>query len=533
MTNIFWSKSVAVSVLMSVLAAVASAAAEPNAPSQANRSGWEALNLIQTTLAGTTVYYEKALEPNLPIFEREFNKFLADKEKASPFLEKKSLVVADINRIVGASDTHASDQEQLLADFVRPFAGPKPTFYLARMSTLKNYLRAGGQLPECSYNRNDDTVLYEPKIHVGQGSYDLCLPVPPDMDFAKYLSGILGRLQGGSAGIAIHEVTEATLMDRARPTDPYWRWFSDGFANAIAEKLLEKYVGKEAVVEFAADYDVNECRALESQINLRYWMMANWYPCVLRMPVKRESEINRARYAFATVEARRLIDINGIDCVRRILDKIAARESRKGSDLLAVVKEVTGQDMEPRWDRYQVFQARDEAMRIYMAAANAAWKASDYEKTYVNTVRVIELYGAMASSRHLALFASSAEMLFRMGYQNDGDFAIQHGIDLYSNSTLPHGREMAMGAFAAYMFTTNRPRKAEKAADEVLTVDPNHVASLAIKARLSVEDGHLAEAKEFARRIQRLTKPDSGYYQNAAQVLAIDPNRPNTYNRTP
>jgi len=59
------------------LAAGGIAGEAPWGPAPAARKGGEQLNLSATTLAGMKVYYEKALEPHLPAFERELVRFAA------------------------------------------------------------------------------------------------------------------------------------------------------------------------------------------------------------------------------------------------------------------------------------------------------------------------------------------------------------------------------------------------------------------------------------------------------------------------
>ena len=303
-------------------------------------SAWESLHLSTTVIGGATVHYESALEPNLPVFERELKALLGQRAGVVDVLEKKEQVVAEINRILGAEDTDADEQAGILVRLSGAFAGTKLTFYLVRQETIKDFLRAGGRLPHFSYDPQSDKVSYEPQFHwdVEQEPpehFEFCLPVASDQDFGTGVSGMLGVLMNatgeGMVSMAIHEVTEMAMLRRARPTDPYWRWFSDGFANAITRHLIEKYISHEAAEEFAAAYDLGAYRDLEEEVNLAYWMMGNFCAYVSRAPVEQEVHILHARYAYAMFEAQRLIDEHGLDCIRAFLDKITARESRTGS----------------------------------------------------------------------------------------------------------------------------------------------------------------------------------------------------------
>jgi hypothetical protein len=363
------------------------------------------------------------------------------------------------------------------------------------------------------------------------------MPIPPDEDFARYVSGIFSGLQmflgTGTADAAIHEVTELTLLRRVRPTDPYWRWFSDGFANAVTETLVGKYMGKEAAVEFAKNYDPNEHRSQEKEINLRYWMMGTYFPYVTEIPVKPESDILHARYTYSFLEAKRLIDANGIDCVRKILDKIAVKESRSTADLLAVIKEVTGQDVEPRLARYQTFETPEQGIPKYALAYQAAQQANDWAQGFVSVMRMMELRGDVYSRNYLLSFGNAALFLFKLGHEEAGDAVMQQAIRLYSKSPIENGREAAIDVFMLYAVQCQRPAKAEKEADELLRTHPTEPMALTIKMLMAAQRGDISEARTLAAQIQRQGGEQSMGYQLATQVLAIDPNQAKAYNRTP
>jgi len=523
------------SIVWSAAAAFAADAVSPAAAG--GQAGWERLNLGETTLAGTKVYYEKTLEPNLPAFERELTKFIAGRDKLAEFVARRQEIVADINRILGATDPNAEQQARTLAKFATMFSQIKMTFYLAKMGTIKDFLRSGGQLPNFSYDRAGDTALYNPRIYVPEGAeppekYDFCIPIASDKEFGEYVASVFDMLKefvGPSImGVAIHEVTEFTLLRRARPTDPYWRWFSDGFANVITIGLLEKYVGKDAAEPFTHGFDPNEKQGLANQVNLRYWMLANYCVYTTDTPVKAESEIDYARYAYSTVEARRLVDAHGIGCVREILDRIAPKDKRDGSDLLQAVKDVTGEDMEQRLARYQTFETRQQGLTKYSEAHEAASAQNDSEQMFVNLLRVMELQKPGPSFDNLKNFLNAALLLHKMGHDEAGDAVMQHLVDLYSKESVVNGRQAAAEAFVFYALNCDRPQKARKMADEVLQRAPEHVPSLVVKMLLSRDEANLAEARKYAAEVCRLAEKESRAYRVASEILATDPNQPPT-----
>jgi len=527
----------AAAILSLGLAASAFSGASPAAPAGAGRKGREVLNLSEATIAGTKVYCEKALEPNLPVFEQELRKSIARRDKLAGVLAKQDQIVADINRILGATDPNVARQRAAFASLAGAFSGPKLTFCLAKTTTIKDFLRNGGQLPDFHYDRQSDTVEYRPQIQVPRRpsekpveGYELWIPVRPQDDFAGYISKLLSGLglTFGSAmtPVAIHEVTEMTLLNRARPADAHWRWFSDGFANAITCTLAEKYLGKEARKEFASAYDPNDYRNLEKQINLRYWMLANYCPYVTQVPVKAEADLQSARYAYATFEAQRLIDKHGIGCVRAILDKIVAKDLRTRGGLLQAIREVTGEDMDQRLQQYQAFSNAKEGSQQYVAACKAASEKKDHEQMFVNLMRVLEMHPTAFSESYLQEFSGAALLLFRMGHEEAADQAMQNCIELYSWPSVVNGRQAVVQAFIFYCLESGKPRKGEKMADELLAIAPDHLPALALKMLASAESGNTAGAQDYAKRLRRLAKPGDPAYQAASKILGLDPNAP-------
>jgi hypothetical protein len=523
-------------ILSLCLAATALPGESPTAPAGGGPKGWDQLHLVEAAIAGTRGYYEKDLEPNLPVFEQELTKFLAARANLADLLTRRREIIMDMDRILGLTEAEADGQSEAFAKFGSIFSSLKVTFYLVRGATALDFLRAGGQLPNCRYDPKSGGVVYQPRIEVPHGgqapeNWDFCLPIPTGEPFDKFVPSTFTMLAGlvGSWAfdVGMGALTQATIIKRARPTDPYWRWFDEGFALAITLTLIEKYVDKEAAQEFAAHYNCDEYRDLQKEINLRYWMVASCCPYDNDVPVPRESRICAARSAYSLLEASQLIDVHGIDCIRAILDKIAAQESRKGSDLLAAIKNVTGEDMEQRLGRYQTFQTSAEGMSKYTNAYQAAFGAKNLEQMFDAGMRVMELRGDPASPGYLQCFKEAARLLFLMGREEAGDAAMRQALALYSKD--PAGRRMATEMFVMYSLECNHPRKAAAAAEELLAKDPGNVPALTAKMLATLQDGNVPQAQKYARQVRILAEGQSIFYQVASQVLVLDPNHPPAY----
>ncbi len=500
-------------------------AADPNA--------WEKLNLSSTSIAGATVYYEKSFEPKLPIFEREHKKFLAEKKSAKTINAQKNQIVADINQILGISEPDTEKQDKIWTELLGAFSIEKTTFYIVKKSTTKDFLRAGGQLPDFIYDKAGDTITYnfEFKTTSEDGpikDFEFTFPIASDETFEKDVSSIFQGLQDalgrGPLNLTIHELVEVSLVVmRAKPTDPYWRWFSDGFANAITIDILKKYTGTENAEEFAKCYDLNEHKEREKEINLRYWMGLNF--CI-KTPLEYENNLSYARYAYATLESQRLIEKHGIDCVRKILDEVRTKKSRKGNDILQAIKKVAGEDIQQRLNHYQTFETRKEGMAKYGSLFNAASDKKDYEQMLINLLRMLELHDSQLSPTGLRCYKEAALLLFKLGYEEAGDEAMHNCVELFKNSGIPLAGDAAMETFIIYAFNCKNTKKAEKMAEELLKTRPDHLLSLTVQMVVHAEAGRLTEAKQIAKRIQNLDKNEQSIaYKTASYVLATDPNQ--------
>lgn len=506
---------------------------------QTDPNGWENLNLNSTTIAGAKVYYEKSFEPNLPYFEKMYKQLLFEKNIINIVISQKDSILADINKILGIEDVNNVSQNRAFSKGLDTFSSLEiQPLYLVKKRTIKDFLRTGEQLPHFTYDKTRDYVEYKPNIEFTSEDQN-----PRNLEFVfliesietfekdigenlKPLQLMLGDI---SSGTAIHEFVELSLFLRASPTDPYWRWFSEGFANAITINILEKYVGPDSADSFLKSYNVNDYKDIEKEINLRYWMIANY--CILSndMPTEKGQKFNLARYAYATFEARRLIDKHGIDCVREILDKITAKQSRTGSDLIETIKNVTSEDMDARLDAYQSFSNVKEGRKKYITAFKKLSEKQDYEQMLFNLLRGNELLFSLPVDykEYLREHSYAANCLLKMGYEQEADTIMTNIIDVFSKPNMKNGREVGLEAFAIYAIESGKPVKAQKFAEELLKTKPDNLTALTIQMLVCIEDKQFSQAKELAKKILGLSKNEKSIpNQIAVHVLAIDPNQP-------
>ncbi|MHC4345370.1 MAG: hypothetical protein ACYSUP_11870 [Planctomycetota bacterium] len=462
----------------------------------ARSEAWQKLNLSKTDIAGATVYYEKCFEPNLPFFEKTYRQFLkATESKQTQSLENKNQIITEINRILGIEDPNIKTQRQMLDDLMRPLPFPKPTFFLVTQATVKDFLRAGGKLPNFTYDKATDTAGYHFQLWGTPQTFDqqtpqFAFPLKSEAELEQIVALLFGKLTEmvypspatvTRIGLAIHEVTEMTLVKHFRPQGPYCRWFTDGFANAITIEILTRQMSKKHAEDYGEMVDYRKYEDLENQINLRYWMAGQYCVFLLGSPIDYEQRLTEARYAYAMREAQRLIDKHGIDCVRKTLDELSGAESRTGADISNAIEKVTGEDVEARLNKYQTFRTREQGIPKYTVPFNAASKNNDYEKMLINLLRLMELHDFQYSPNNLQSWMNAAWLLYMMGLEETGDQVMQNCVSLFEHSPVPGGHEAAMETSIIYAFKCGKPEKAREVAPELLKTQPESVLALTVE----------------------------------------------------
>jgi len=523
--------------LLGLLVSCPSPAAEDKA-----QDPWRAFDLAGARVEGVRLRYERSLAGELDAIKSSLldlvKREARDAASIASLREKSDRAVETVNKIVGFSPSRKDKaaQRALLLGFLDTMdktirltgPGRKVTLYLVTRKTSKDYLRRGGKLPGFTYDKATDKATYEFKMGgkvgggEGSGGVELVLPVAADgagKEVAAILAGV-GRMRSwASVGMALHEVAEITIVaHRLKPFDPYFRWFSDGFANAITIHVLRDIAGERAAAEFAEAFDVGSYADLEKKINLLYWMGGDF--CV-KTPLDSESRLEHARYNYATQEALGLIDRHGIGCVAGILDKACKKASGNDSrNLISAVKEVTGEDVEKRFLRYQSFQTKAEGLKRYAGAFNAAVGRKDYARALPALLRIHELRG-MVDPR---FYGNAAQLLFRMGHEAAGDRAILDHAELCERRGMKEAHVAMHLLFIDYALRCGNLRKAVPSAEVVLKAKPEYVPALAVRMLKLGAAGKTDEAKALARRILKLdSKPKSPWRQLAEKALKAAP----------
>ena len=397
---------------------------------------WNDLDMGRARVAGVTVFYERALEEKIAAFERVYGECVSESEQNRKILGYEEQVITHVGSIVGVNSAQLQERQR---EVWRQFTGAalvwRGPFYVFRKDTVKSFLRGGGELPDMSYDARSNEVHFHSGVMIAdaagtvtsrRGRQDKLAMVVPVQSAATFERDVRGHLRSLdriiNTGVLLHEMVELGLMERLRPGDPYYRWFSDGFANAIAIKLLARYVGPGNAEEFGDLYDSGKYWLWRRDTNLRYWMLPSF--CV-NSPVDYENRLRTWRYAFATAEAQRLIGEYGIGCVKAILDRYETLGVGSSEMLVEAVAAVTGEDTAARLRRHQGFTGAYDGIREYYRLLGQAEKKGEHKKMFRILGRLMELRGDQFSQRALTERRKMIELLVKMGHEEYAVEAIE------------------------------------------------------------------------------------------------------------
>jgi len=498
-----------------------------------------AFDLATFDARGLTVRYEKSLGGELAAIKDAISAHQdAEAEQAKKvrvIQEKADELIDQVDQIIGLSPTkeQRESQQRIFGDCLKKLGsgalfapvGGRTVCLLTRKS-IKEHMRKGGALPWFSYDAKEDSVTYNLQIDLHGGMADvreLIIPIEGQTaakDLSRVLA-VLGRVRRTDwvAGLALHELSEISMMSyrfRTAPGDPYWRWFSEGFANAVAAHVLKKHFGAEESAAFAGSYDTTPFMQMKEQVDLRHWMGLG---LSIEAPVESEQRLKEARYAFATQEALRVTDKYGIDVVGRILDNACKGAVNESGNLAAAIQAVTGQDIGKRLDAYQSFANEDEGIAGHAKAFNAAMDRKDYAAALPHLLRIHELRCKKEGRPDPGFYANAALVLFRMGMEQAGDRVILDHADFCKGNGAT-GAYVAMHAlFIDYALKCRNLKKAIASSDVVLAAKPDDVPALAIRM-LKLADSDMIRAKEIAARIVRLDgESNSSWVMIAKKIL--------------
>jgi hypothetical protein len=499
------------------------------ATSNPHLKGWEEVNLKLCLIADSNVYVEPGLESWLPVVEEHLHSAQQNRQFFNDPNNSK-VVLETINELLGIDDSNLDYQCHLIKE-VTPWIGVSVNpLYLVRQTTIKKLLRSGTSIPGFSYDPNEDVAIchnqFENTKKHSQSSIPLTIPISDEHTKSEVteMFGLMSQLTS-SPGVIVHEVTEITLLKTINATDAYCRWFSDGFANAITYCVLEKHQGPSAAQDFARLHDPNSCSYPKNQIHLQYWLNLKLALLGNFPPIAELSSLDQARYSYATYEASRLMERHGTKIIAQIVSQLSKRESRGGEDILAVIGEITGEDMKARMRHYQDFSTPQEVVTRYRVELQQAIRDKEWKEALIKLNFLYELDEPHKMDRNLPAHFKAANLLFELGHELVGDKVMYKCINLMTRSVGELGRGAAEEQFMSYALECRNPDKALAMADRHLKDYPQKPNTMArtIKMYAAFRRRNFDEAKTWAKSvIKNSPNPNSRAVKLATKVIDTD-----------
>ena len=494
------------------------------AAAQDSRPWAAGLDLASKQIKGGTLYYDKSLEPKLEIVAVAAQDFLAEmgklQERSAGLAKQADSVFADLDKMVGGqvSEEAKANRAKVFQAMLSLQSQPKVLAVVTQGPT-KAYLRKGNTIPNFTYDKASDTVTYQARAIAGAGPAgaldELFIPLPgadsAEKDIKNMTAAILHWL-GQAQVMALQEASRMSILDRLRPFDPYYRWFSEGFASALTRRLMEKHVSPAAAAEYDPRANLKAFADLQKELNLYYWMGPEF---AIDAPLPAEARLADARAAYAAFEAERLTEAHGIDVLSKVLDRLGKDATNDSRKLFPAIKQVTGEDLQAALLRYQGFTSESEGLKKYAQVRDAAMEKKDYASALPAVIRLAE----MKAAEHLLHFSAAAALLHRMGQDQAAEEVFAKLLRTTRLRGMTEGLQSVQRAFLLYAFQTDQPAGADEVAQEVLKRDPSDVPAMAVRMLNLAKLGKADEARQLAQRLLKL-EPDkeSPFYKAAARL---------------
>lgn len=498
----------------------------------------EGMELKSMPVGALRIYYDNSMAGSLDeirdFFENFSAQFEAQQAQARALQNQSVSIIQEVNRLIGWEPDADYKQGQrnvlnvFLTNSIWSLMMEDSRIFLINKEASKQYLREGGTIPGIVYHPVSDKAEFELsmawnfKNNVKTQKRSLfVLPVDNFEELEAYRESLENTFLTGP-GVTFHELIEVTLFKRLEPQDPTFRWFSDGFANALSERLLRKFIGPEAELDFQNKFSVEPYRDLQSALLLRYWMGAGF--CV-ETGFESETRLTHARYSFATLEARRLIDDHGEGIVAKAIDLALAdppevkQELNVSRRLLNGLQRLTGEDLDDRFRQYEPFDSLAAGLQHFQDALAEADAKGDDEAALSALLRLLEL---KATGKPMPAFEDYQEVWVRlksMGRHDESFALLEKCIGLAKEQNQTELVRKIQEDLVQTAWELDRTERAETTADALLVSDPDNVKGLSIQMERLSREANYVEARIVGEKIIQKSKEEDSLYASLAQFL--------------
>ncbi|MFC1461940.1 hypothetical protein ACFLQR_05440 [Verrucomicrobiota bacterium] len=485
---------------------------------------WAPLHLIRVKSKVGTLFLDPALRPShkeiKSAVEDVLTRYEETQEHLQALLRRKQEVVDLVNETLGfVPNTEQSTTQQNVLEFfcsaslLNLAPSKQLRLYVLLKPTTKDYLRSGGKLPGFSYDPELDKASCSIVLKTS-GS----LRTPGDKGSRERLewfplliesqdsavrdilaeNTLFEKISPMQAGMAVHELIEATIFFQiGKPTDPLFRWFSDGFANSVTFEILRRLNQDKPLEEMTKAFDPAKHSDIRQDVNLRYWPVS---PYCIVSPVEAEERLSAARYSYATLEATRLIEKHGLGSVKKIMADVQTRTKQGSDDLVAAINKVIGEDMSARLRRYQKFDTTRDGLKLYGKAVKEANRNKDHEQKFINLCRFTEL--GLSTGFDPRAYAFIADALRDMGQIEAGGCVFKEWIKHTEGNKASKRSDIWKKLFILYAFSCDNVPMVYEVAKEYRKNHPTDGIAAIVRAHQLKTQGRVNEAKALARQLR-------------------------------
>jgi hypothetical protein len=483
-------------------------------------------DLVGGTVGPLHYYYERSLAGVSNELQSAFQDLLAKERdwerRTEEWQARAAPLISEADAAIGI-DTNApifAEQKRLFIEATRlRTSGPvsaRPICILTGANLARKGL-AGAHLPgltlkakEGGLNFDADYNLYESPL--------LIIPVSgPERGVQDTVGFLESFFLPENRGLSLREAINAGIEKRLHPRRPFLRWFSFGFATAIAEQLLKREAPAAEKTAFAEYGDPTKFIAMRMQINLRYWLGQAYS---VGVPSAASRQLLLARQAHATKIAREVLQEAGMDSVRAAIAFLA--QSAEGTGLIELetrLGTLVKRNVRTTLDGYQTFTSIEDGIQQYTEEFRKARQEGNRELALFLWERLIELQSARDRQYVPDAYVKMAHLFEESGLTNAAIGLFSKQIATTTADQGLYDREVLQHEFVKFAWRTANLAVVFPVAEEMLREDPADAAAASVQLFRQVRGGELQRAKETAAMIVRDSEADEFFRAKAQAVL--------------
>jgi Flp pilus assembly protein TadD len=174
--------------------------------------------------------------------------------------------------------------------------------------------------------------------------------------------------------------------------------------------------------------------------------------------------------------------------------------------------------------QYQSFKTKEEGLKQYQHAYEAAIAGKDVQGMIFNMLRMVDLRGEQPfDASSLELRNNIATLLYMAGEKTLATQSITEFADYLCQSENPHNRYVGQNFVIIYAMRVGQPEIALGYAQKTLKDKPDDVYALTIMMQIAKQELDFEKARELAQKICDLEPVEEGpCYQMAKKILSSE-----------